>query len=247
MKIGDFRFRPRLVPTLATLLLLPLFVHLGLWQHGKAQSKAAQQSLLERRLAAPRVDLSGFAAAPESLRYAPVIARGRFEPEYQFLLDNQVQGGRAGFHVLTPLRLEGTEARVLVNRGWVAFSGDRSRMPRVDPPEGPVEVRGHGMVPPERYYELKAEPEASGWQTVWQNLDLKRYEARVPFRVLPVVVRMDPDSPSGGYLREWPRPDERIGMHRGYAIQWFLLAGALAGVWLWFSFERKGAAKPGPT
>jgi surfeit locus 1 family protein len=238
MKVGGRRFRPQLWPTLATLLLLPLFVHLGLWQHGKAERKAAQQALLEQRLAAPPVDLARAPPEAEALRYSRVVARGRFEAEYQFLLDNQVQGGRAGFHVLTPLRIEGTEARVLVNRGWVPFSGDRSRLPRVDAPEGVVEVRGHGWVPPERYYELKAEPETPGWQPVWQNLDLRRYAARVPFRVLPAVVRMDPDSPAGGYVREWARPDERIGMHRSYAIQWFVLAAALAGAWLWFGFER---------
>ncbi|HET9699982.1 MAG TPA: SURF1 family protein [Burkholderiales bacterium] len=234
------RFRPGLAPTLATLLLVPLFVHLGNWQWGKAERKAAQQALLESRMKAPPVTLTGGGVDAESLRYAAVRVRGRYEPQFQILLDNQVWRGRAGFHVVTPLRIEGSAARVLVDRGWVPFSGDRSKLPEVPVPQDEMlEVAGHAMVPPDRFFELGAPPAARAqWEPVWQNLDLRRYRERVPFEVLPVVVRMDPGSDAGGFMREWPRPDEKIGMHRGYAWQWWALAAALTGAWVYFGLRR---------
>ncbi len=235
------RFRPGLAPTLATLLLVPLFVHLGNWQWGKAERKAAQQALLESRMQAPPVTLTGAAVDAESLRFAAVRATGRFEPQFQFLLDNQVWRGRAGFHVVTPLRIEGSEARVLVDRGWVPFGGDRSKLPPVETPGGVVEVAGHAVAPPEKFFELGAAPGPTAeWEPVWQNLDLRRYRERVPFPVLPVVVRMDAASPAGGFTREWPRPDEKLAMHRGYAWQWWAFAAVLAAAWAWFGFRRKG-------
>jgi surfeit locus 1 family protein len=235
------RFRPGLAPTLATLLLVPLFVHLGNWQWGKAERKAAQQALLESRINSAPVTLSGGGVDAESLRYAAVRVRGRYEPQFQFLLDNQVWRGRAGFHVVTPLRIEGSAARVLVDRGWVPFGGDRSRLPEVPTPrDETLEVAGHAVVPPEKFFELgaPAAPQA-GWEPVWQNLDLRRYRERVPFEVLPVVLRMDAASEAGGFVREWPRPDEKIGMHRGYALQWWAFAAGLAGAWVYFGFRRR--------
>lgn len=234
------RFRPGLAPTVATLLLVPLFVHLGNWQWGKAERKAAQQALLESRMQAPPVTLSGPVADAEPLRYAAVRVTGRFEPEFQILLDNQVWRGRAGFQVVTPLRIEGSAARVLVNRGWVPFGGDRSRLPEVPTPGGRVEVAGQAVVPPEKFFELGAAPAPqAGWEPVWQNLDLRRYRESVAFPVLPVVVRMDAASPAGGFVREWPRPDEKTGMHRGYALQWWVFALGLAGAWVYFGFRRE--------
>jgi surfeit locus 1 family protein len=39
MQIFNYRFQPKLIPTLATLLLLPLLINLGMWQANKADKK----------------------------------------------------------------------------------------------------------------------------------------------------------------------------------------------------------------
>ena len=43
------RFQPRLIPTLATLCLMALFVYLGLWQAGKGERLLAQRTLYAAR------------------------------------------------------------------------------------------------------------------------------------------------------------------------------------------------------
>jgi len=50
-------------------------------------------------------------------------------------------------------------------------------------------------------------------------------------------VQLDPGAP-GGYVREWPRPDERAERHRSYALQWFGFALASVAIWGYFLVRR---------
>ena len=89
-------------------------------------------------------------------------------------------------------------------------------------------------VPGTRFFTLAPEPASSGWQAVWQNLDLARYRQSVSFPLQSIVLQLDPQSAGGGFVRDWPRPDERIERHIGYAWQWFGFAAATMGIWLFF-------------
>ena len=247
MQATQFRFRPKLIPTVATLLLLPVLVNLGLWQARKAEQKQALQEIYDQREKGPPAHMGAQPLDAEALRYSRVAVRGRYEPTYQILLDNQVYAENAGYHVLTPLRIEDGNMRVLVNRGWVPVGSDRSVLPRIDTPQGLVEVSGYAVVPSAKFFEL-AKPVAAqgGWQTVWQNLDLKRYRAAVPFPLQPAVIRLDPGSPAGGYVRDWTRPDARIEVHRGYAFQWYGMAVALVVFYLAATIKKVKHDDPDP-
>jgi len=239
MQTNPLRFRPRLIPTIATLLLLPVLISLGQWQAHKAEKKQALQATYDQREQGLSLQVGAHPLNAEAVRYSRVIARGRYEPAYQVLLDNQVHNEMAGYHVLTPLHIEGGDMRVLVNRGWVAVGRDRSVLPETDVPQGVVEVMGYAAVPSGKYFELEKPTDLrSGWQKVWQNLDLKRYADAVPFPLQPVVIRLDPASTAGGYVREWPRPDARIEVHRGYALQWYGMAAVLVVFYLVTSFRK---------
>jgi surfeit locus 1 family protein len=231
-----------LLPTLVAVLLVPLFISFGQWQWNKASVKEDLQTLLDARSAEPAVALSATPADGQSLRFRQVRARGSYEPQYQILIDNRIHREQAGYHVLTPFRIEGSEMRVLVNRGWVPALADHSRWPQVATPTGVLEVSGMAIVPGTRYLTLGAETPgggSSGWQAVWQNLDLTRYARTVPFPLQPVVIQLSPDSPAGGFAREWVRPDERIERHVGYALQWWGFAAAAVIIWLVVNFRRQ--------
>lgn len=239
MQTNPLRFRPRLIPTIATLLLLPALISLGQWQAHKAEKKQALQETYDQREQGLSLQVGAHPLNPEAVRYSRVVIRGRYEPAYQILLDNQVHDEMAGYHVLTPLHIEGGDMRVLVNRGWVAVGRDRNVLPEAGVPQGVVEISGYAVVPSGKFFELgKPEDLRSGWQKVWQNLDLKRYAGAVPFPLQPVVIRLDPASTVGGYIREWPRPDDRIGVHRGYALQWYGMAAVLVVFYLVTSCRR---------
>jgi surfeit locus 1 family protein len=224
---------------LAALVIVPLFIAFGQWQWNKAGAKEGLQDLFDARSADPTVQMPGAPADPQLLRYRQVLARGNYEPEYQILIDNRVHREQAGYHVLTPLRLEGSQMRVLVNRGWVPALADHSRWPQVATPVGVLDVAGLAVVPGTRYLTLAADaPTSATWRVVWQNLDLARYAGEVPFPLQPLVIQLSPDSSAGGFAREWPRPDERIERHVGYALQWWGFAAATVIIWLVVNLRR---------
>jgi surfeit locus 1 family protein len=177
---------------------------------------------------------------PVSWRYRRVQLTGVYDASHQILLDNQVYGDQAGYHVPTPLLIDGNRL-VLVNRGWVAGSADHQLQPRAEVPEGTQTITGRVWLPPSKFYSLETAAPVIGqqsWPVVWQNLDMARYAAAVNQPLTPVVIRLDPQMP-GGYVRDWPRPAERIGTHIGYAYQWFGFAVATLFIYLFVSFRKK--------
>lgn len=217
-------------------VLLPVFVSLGLWQWNKAEQKLQLQGELDRRSGEPAIAMPTTAVDGEALRYRRVILRGTFDAGRQILLDNQVHQEQAGYHVITPLRIAGSELHVLVNRGWLPAPADHSIVPVAAVPAGEVELSGLAVLPPHRFFNLAAQP-SSGWAPVWQNLDLERFRQSVAYPLQAVIVLLDPESP-GGYARQWPRPDERAERHRSYALQWFGFAATSLGIWGYFLVRR---------
>lgn len=216
--------------------LLPALVSLGLWQWRKAESKTALQAEMEARSHQPAIAMPGTAVDPETLRFRRVILRGTFDAGRQVLIDNRLYREQAGYHVITPLRLAGSDMRVLVNRGWVPAPAEHSVLPSVAVPAGTVELSGIAVVPGQRFFNLAPQP-ADGWSPVWQNLDLQRFRQVLPYPLQPLVVQLDAES-AAGFVRDWPRPDERAERHRSYALQWFGFAVASLGIWAYFLGRR---------
>ena len=240
MQIFKYHFRASLWPTLATLVLLPCLTWLGFWQLDKAQQKRTLQAEYDARIddASP-VTFGGEPWSAQAMRFRRVQLTGYYDTAHQVLLDNRVHQGVAGYHVITPLHLRGSNQRVLVNRGWIAMGVDRQHPPRIDTPADAQEIHGIAVVPSEKYFTLADPGPVSGpWQTVWQNMDMERYRHAVPFPVQPVVVLLDSTSPAGGFVRVWARLDAGIATHEAYAFQWFSLAVAVLGVYILVNFRR---------
>ena len=233
IRIGSLEFAPRPVPTLAALAFVALTVFLGRWQVHRGAEKEALQALLEGRLREAPVVLTGAVDSAQPLAYRRVRAAGEWIAEGQVFVDNRVHEGRAGFEVVTPLRLEGRREAVLVNRGWIARGAEYPRAPFVAVPTGSVEVAGTAVVPSRRFLELSADT-VSG--NVWQNLDLERYRLRAGIAILPVVVLAEPAGAGLAPVRE--RPDAGVERHREYALTWFSLAALAAVLWLALNTRR---------
>ena len=235
------RFQPRLWPTLAAALLVPLFIAAGQWQWNKATLKTSLQQQLDARGAEPAIQMPETRVDPQSLLYRKVVARGHYEPQKQILIDNRTLHGQAGYHVVTPLRIDGSEVRVLVNRGWVPAFADHRQVPQIATPTGSVEISGTATVPGTRFFTLGADSTnpKSEWQDVWQNLDLARYGESVSFPIQPVVIQLDAESAAGGFVREWNRPDERLQTNLNYAIQWWSFAATTVVLWLVVNFRKQ--------
>ena len=228
MQLFNYRFQPKLIPTLVTVAGVSVMIALGTWQSNKAQQKQTLQDSYDARAAQPAERITQKLVDPEIFRYKKVAVRGHFETTNQILLDNRVYNEQAGYHVITPFQIQGGERYVLVNRGWVPLGKNRAELPELSTPVGIQEVSGVAVLPPSKIYELQPPEAINGdWQVVWQNMDMERYRNAVPFQLQPIIIQMDKDS-LGGFVREWPRPDTRIQTHLGYAFQWFGMAAMLA-------------------
>jgi len=226
-------FRPSLALTVLVAVLLPIFLFLGWWQLQRAAEKSQLQAHYDALARDEPVWIGRIPESAEALRFHRVRVRGVYEPRFQILLDNRVHQGQAGYHVVTPLKIEGSDMRVLVNRGWVPIGASRATPPRIDTPSGTVDVLGVATLPSELPLKLVAPPGAGTWQLVWPYLDLDRYRAATGLRVQPVVVLLDPQSGAGGFDRHWARLDAGIAVHQGYAFQWFAMALALLAVYVY--------------
>jgi surfeit locus 1 family protein len=229
------------LPTLAALAAIAVFVAAGDWQGRRMAQKEALRAQFDAGEAAPAMPLPVAPEAWTALRYRVVEVAGEFDARRQILIDNKVHAGRAGYHVVAPLKLDDGRV-ILVNRGWAAQGATRAALPEAPPPTGRVAVTGRLNVPAAGYIELQAGAPSG---TVWQNLDPARYAAATGLAVLPVVIEQAPQSgPADGLVREWPAPDFGIDKHRIYRMQWYAFALLTAGLWLYFRFRRTRPPSP---
>jgi surfeit locus 1 family protein len=237
---SNYIFRPTWLGTLLTILCIPVFIKLGLWQYHKAEQKQALQALFDSYSHAGPVQLPSAIADPAQWRYRQVEVAGKFEPRYQILLDNQVENTQVGYHVITPLQLKSSNRYVLIDRGWIPAQANHCDLPVFDTPAGEQKIVGQVWIPSPKFYSLETSEQQKNrqWQALWQNMDMKRYATSVPFEVLPVVIRLDAQSSAGGFSRDWPKPAERIETNLGYAYQWFGFAVAAVVIYLVVSFKK---------
>ncbi len=226
------------VVTVATLLGMGVTAALGRWQLDRAAEKEALQAQIDERAAEPVVDGASLAGAAEAgaLLQRRVEAVGQWVGERTVYLDNRPMKGRPGFYVVTPLRLQGSDAVVLVQRGWVPRSfEERSRVPAVPTPAGPVRVQGRIAPPPSKLYELGG-PESGA---IRQNLDLAQFRTETGLALAPVSIQQLGDGADEGLVRDWPQISTGVEKHYGYAFQWFGLSALMATLYVWFQIVRR--------
>lgn len=221
--LRELHFKPRLPTSLAAAAGIAATIALGLWQLDRAHQKEAMAARLELLAREPALALSADEVKAHDVLWRRVTVRGRFEPRYAVFLDNQVRRGVAGYHVLMPLAIEGGKRHVLVNRGWIAATADRGRLPSVTTPGERVEVTGLAVVPSGRFLELSSRV-AEG--PIWQNLTLERYREAMPIALQPIVIEQT-STLDDNLVREWSPPDFGVNTHYAYAFQWFALAFAI--------------------
>ncbi len=244
MRFGNREFRPRLWPTVATIILLPVLLRLGFWQLERAEEKRRIQQQFELQQTKPAIKL-GRLDQQADIEYRRVTVRGHLDSRHQILLDNQVHEKRVGYHVLTPLHIaEGDKTGyVLVNRGWVPGNLRRDKLPEIDIPEQLVNLQGRlkkpggiGLKLAERsYFESK-------WPLVVQWVDIAEIRKLLDEDIYPYILRLDADQPYG-FVREWKIINTQPEKSTSYAVQWFSLAAALVLIFIVVNTRKTENAK----
>ena len=227
IRLSEIRFAPAIVPTLAAFLVLSLALYLGQWQQERAAEKRKLQSEFERRSAAPPVVLGAEILDPSAFRYARAITRGEWLASGQIFLDNKFENEAVGFHVITPLKIAGTNRYVLVNRGWVARGASYPAPPSIPVPPASITVEGVLVLPNTRFLELTP---TTIQGSVWQNLTIDRYRMASRLDVLPLVLLAKISDAPLKPVSE--RPDARVEKHVEYMLTWYSLAATIVVLWV---------------
>ncbi len=202
-------------------LVAALFVRLGFWQLDRLGEQRAANRAAELARAEPPRELGAGAdwtAAELSERW--VEAAGAFDHAHEVVIRGQAFQGAPGVLVVTPLRLASSDSAVLVLRGFVpAPDAVRADLDTLREP-GRVRVRGLAT----RIPSGGGQPLVHGDRTTWARLDLAAIRDRLPYPVLPVLVRQTPDSSLPSRPRRLPAPELGEGPHLSYAVQWFAFA-----------------------
>jgi len=219
---------------------LPILISLGIWQLHRAEEKQVLQNEYDRRANDGPVKIQKHLQKADDLRFYKVTATGFYDASRQILLDNRTHKGAAGYHVITPLVIQGSDTIVLVNRGWVPLGASRQVLPDVAPPDGLQTVIGLATIPLKGGFQLGDLPDKKNpWQVVWPRLDIDHYQKLIGAPVQPAAILLDPGSKAGGYIRTWKRLDAGIAVHQGYAFQWFSLALVLFVMFLFMTFRKQ--------
>lgn len=238
--------------TSLTIVLLGVFLSLGRWQWSRAEFK---ETMLQEFLQGDESRELGTRSTADWPRYTTVEVNGRWDRERQFLLDNRTRDGRAGYEVLTPLRLP--DGRwLIVNRGWIPFDGYRDRLPDVASalPDTmadaatPALVRGRlDELPSAGLAGGRAAPKREGeWPKVTSFPQIEELAAalvtpndpapRVEARIMLLDAEVE-----GGYLRDW-RPfaaGKGPEQNWSYAIQWWSFAVVLLVLYVGLNLQKR--------
>lgn len=225
MRIGGLEFRPPWLLSAFTAVVLPLCIIAGLWQLDRAAQRKEIVSSLEKKKDQAPVALDALVLDADSIRYSQVSVRGNYEPEHEFLVDNSVnESSDAGYNVVTPLRISGTQIRILVNRGWVPLGASRDVLPNIETPVDEISISGMADLAIKPSFTLGGDKEIKqDWPRLWAYLDLNRFAEAVSYPVQPIIILQDQDGPYGFDRKRAKKTffKTKYYINMGYAIQWF--------------------------
>jgi surfeit locus 1 family protein len=231
--LGRYRFRPGLKATALTMLFVALTIGLGRWQSGRAEQKLALQQQVDAMAAAPAEPMPAAKVEGPAWVAHHLAARGRYQGA-AFLLDNRVYRGTPGYHVLGAFCPDNGGTCVVVNRGWIAAGPRHDHPPQAGVPQGPGTVEGIAVLPTAQPYELGSD---EGPGPVIEHLVLDRLAARTGLALQPFVLQQT-SAAADGLIRDWPRPDTGVDMHRAYALQWYAMAAVAVALWVGLNTRR---------
>ena len=205
---------------------MSFFIVLGMWQLERAVLKESIESKFEQRLSEPYLLLSP-GVDLKDIEYRKVLIEGSFDNAQNFLVDNQINQGRAGYYVLTPLRLKDSDQVLLVNRGWAPWGEAREEPAPILEPVSTEAIAGIAFFPSEPALEMGgvelSEPGAQLRYQLIPYIDIDALQEPFEGRLLPWVLWLSPQQ-QDYYVRDWDPVWMRPEKSRAYATQWFAFA-----------------------
>lgn len=236
MQIGNSEYKFSWALLIGAVVFTLLFAQLGFWQLDRADEKDLIQQDIEQKFAAEPLKLTTTVGdAWNEWRYRKIEATGHFGDGFQIYLDNRVHNGKAGYHMIAPFYLEGSDTAILINRGWVYVGRDRKFLPEVTIPTETITIKGRLSSPRSKptIFGDDEMPDAYS-EKLWTYLDIDYVAGKYQLKLEPYIILQENDI-EDGLLRQLPNYESNVTMHLGYAVQWFAFA-----LFLVLAFIRNG-------
>ena len=241
MNIFSSLIGSRLVATVSALAVVAIGCAAGFWQLSRAHEKIALAQSLAVRQEMAALSLNERIWALDEVVQRRVLAKGRFLPAETIWLDNRPRpvpadgpdaAAQSGFYVMTPLKLDGSDTVIWINRGWAPRNNEnRTELPLVSTPAGSILVEGVALVNPGKVFELGKNEGLTTKPRIEQNFDLEKEGQLHEWRQLPFILRESNVDGLDGLVRSWAPITNGVDRHYAYAFQWFALA--LSGFLFW--------------
>lgn len=225
--------------TLLVIAAVAVMIRLGIWQLDRLDQRRAFNVRVQTQLDQPVLDLNNYVQSKMVgqelgiMEYRDVEVTGEYDPSGQVVLRNQVWDNLHGVHLLTPLKVAGSDQTVLVDRGWVPFEDFTNG--KLDKYDEPGQVKIHGVIrtsqtKPEVGGQIDQIPGPGNEKLLgWNVVNVQGIESQLSYPLLPVYIHASPE-PSRTTLpyRSEIELELTEGPHMGYAIQWFIFAAILS-------------------
>ena len=220
--------RSRFLLLVLSLAAAALFVRLGFWQLSRLSERRAANRLAAEARAGAVLDLNRTGSGSPPRMHHRVVVRGHYDRTHEVVLRGHVHREVPGVEIVTPLRIEGSDSAVMVNRGF--YPSPDATFADTDSLNEPGLRRAKGVA-----LAIPVSPDSGGilvsnGKETWRRLDLSALRARIPYPLLDVYILQSPDSGLPLYPRRLEPQPLDDGPHLSYAVQWFAFAGiAIAG------------------
>ncbi|MEE9332933.1 MAG: SURF1 family protein [Granulosicoccaceae bacterium] len=246
MQIGNRQFKPDPIVSLAYLVVLAALLGLGTWQWNRADQK--QQTIDSAANATEQAAVSLHEFSTEELAGSPVqiTVAGRWQPQWQFLWDNRVYKGQAGFEVISVLISDNGQA-LLVNRGWVPPGQSRSKLPVVAlgaaVAKQELTLQGLLTTPSKGLVGGSAIHDQTRWPMLLQYFDYELIGQVIAQQVTPAVLQLSAESQhrlgEQMYISNWqPVAGLPPIRHIGYSVQWYAMALMLTMLFVFYNVKK---------
>ncbi len=217
-----------------------LLNELGYWQLDRAKEKKQRMVQLESSANQLITDFSTI-SSDDLKQFMPVKFDAFLSDENTYLIENKIQNGELGYHVLNLVTEKSTGKKVFVNRGWISAKANRKNLPKVTNP--PFDWQVSGRIYPINQDILSAEAEIEQYDQVYRLpvIDVHvfaKLEEKLGESIEPFLIRLDKND-ENGFKIDWQWISMQPEKHLAYAFQWFALAFTLLVISFIASIERK--------
>ena len=242
------RLRPLFWPTVMMVPIILFSLGLGVWQ---MERRAWKRDILDRialhQAAAPMPFDELLKGDPLRFEYGRVRLAGTFLHDKEFFLAARSLKDKVGMQVVTPVRTDGG-AIVLFDRGWIPSDKKDPATRRAGQLAGKVDLTG--IV---RRTQVKRQfaPDNDPAKNFWFHVDaplMRKMAGGAPDPALDsFFLEADGTANPGGLPIGGQTRLDIPNDHLQYAITWFLIALAAAGVYLAYHWENGRLAVNGRT